>query len=1478
MDVSFKKIKIVKNITKPIKITSEKINIIFYGNDNKLHDIFKRLFEISKKALAILDNKKYLKEKFGDDWYEFLDLELLFKKSKEKLIYSDPLLESINTASNTYSDDMFSYLSNKSTNTNTKSYKYPVMFLNQNINLDDNIETIKNKIYVYTNIIPDFQHLCYEYKNNLYPLGYKYKENLRILDVDISYILNKNTISNLIDEKTYFRYKRDKLIYVNESKFLLKDYKNFNNVIGLFDLKKFMSNFNMSQIENLFQDSENKKKFFVSFVNKFWPNINEIKFDTILKNEKMIYLSKDIILNQSLKEQQIINYINSIDINNLKVDLSKSSIILIMFHINYKYVNEAFLNLRSIFDFFETSEEVPFIKFNDSITGKTIKKIYKPILKIVPKNDIIRMIKGEHPHGIHFRIRLSNNPKHPDYHNYMPIINLHSDGKVEFRPSWKQFKNTDFSVINDCVNTITNFIKKINNIHYEISQKSKEIRIPNKKTNNMEITFLNINIKFTLPSKNEINYEQLNEVAKVLNPYVSINNKELNETSNNLNGLYLRYKRVQNYEYYITDAIKILKEVYFFSDKRIIIELMKYFNKTKDEAIRSIDEWNIINIVKSQEEKKNAFKEYGKDIEKTIKKYTKRIGVDLKIQGPKEGEYNITIEGSNSIIQFNDIGNFISRMLYIYDNLDTILKKKNIFSFIFNKNTKGRILISKFNKVVVKDTKKVKNLKIADPNLFDINPSINKNKYKLYSKLCQGDRRQPVIYSEAEYKKLNLPTDDDLFKNNINNQKYALKVKNNTYSNKNNYYVCEDHKYKYPGFLQANKHPQNKCLICCHTSSSINKNKPAKFSTYNSCKGNEEIDDDVNINIKYVKQSGKYLKPYGLGKLPNDFDIFINETMIYKETKNNILENDSDYYLKYGVLQDKNTLFNIIISVLDFKNKNDLLKSIEKLISNDSIFNSLENGKIKYKFKNYKNFLLYLKSNDEIIDEKYTWNLFSQPNLSKKYSEGINIIVIKEDIEGKLNIICPYHDEINYFFDKNKTTLLLYKSEYYMNPVYRIQIKNNKLKIIKLQKNNTLLIDKLLNLYEDKCYKEKLRYENKFEKITNFNIPLNINNTYNELIKLKDYKIKFQTVNNLNNSNGIIMEETKSKNMVFIQVKPSQPLQKIKITDNIFQYNYNDIIKFVNILNKSTNIKIEIIKYIVNNYTDKIIKLLTNYGTTIPITPLNKNKIKIRLPYEVTIFNDNEINKYIKNNEIKDDDRIEAVKVINYKNELYQLFRLELSKKLDNEKDLNIRSKIIKIINNNSFNKLKSNFKELDISSENSRQIIEIVSKEKDINYISLLINDIKLKTDQKQKKLILNILEDNNLMFKDKEIKLKKIILSIIDDLIIISNKVPNLENYKQSNIRKTCQGYSLKSKCELNMHCVFDKNNKCKLFIPKGKDYFDRMILNLVQELLKNILKRNEILNNNMDLIIEKEKYIQRQNEILIDKEDYNINDLYK
>ena len=53
--------------------------------------------------------------------------------------------------------------------------------------------------------------------------------------------------------------------------------------------------------------------------------------------------------------------------------------------------------------------------------------------------------------------------------------------------------------------------------------------------------------------------------------------------------------------------------------------------------------------------------------------------------------------------------------------------------------------------------------------------------------------------------------------------------------------------------------------------------------------------------------------------------------------------------------------------------------------------------------------------------------------------------------------------------------------------------------------------------------------------------------------------------------------------------------------------------------------------------------------------------------------------------------------------------------------------------------------------------------------------------------------------------------------------------------------------------------------------------MVINLSQELLKNILKRSEILENNIDLIINKNKYIARENDILIDEENFDVNTLY-
>jgi hypothetical protein len=1476
MDIPFNKAKLKDYETKPFKISYEKLTLIYFGTDEKLRTIFEITIQ-NKNAKLILENKKYLSNYFGKNWYEYLELEVLFNKSLDKLRSADGVISNI--FSNSTSSSQESEFGVKK-----ERYMFPVKFIPEFINYDDSIENLKNNIYIHTGVVPDFQHLTYEYKSKLIPIGYKYYDNNRELSVDISSIFNIQKVFNLIDEKMYFRHKNDRLYYENLNKYLLKDYKTLGNEIGLVNIKTFLENYNINSIQELFQDIENKKKFFVTFVSKYWPNMNEIKFNNILNNEKIQYLSKDIMNQSRVIEQKIINYLHSIDSKDIKLDLDNSSITLIMFHINYPQNSlkkkDKFLNLRGIFDFFETTEDVPFVKFNDSITGKTIKKLYKPALKYIPKQDIKKMFTGEHPKGIHFRTRIVKNPRHQDYFNFMPIINIHDDGKVEFRPSWKQMKNTDFGMITDCVETITNFIKRINEIHHEINQQSKDIRIPNKKSGNMDITFLNINIKFKLPSKEEIDFNKLNEIIKVLNPFVSLNKKELlKDEIENIDegtGAYLRYKRVQNFELYLDNAIKVLKEVYVFSDKRIIIELINFFNMNREDATRKLDIWNKINLATVTEERQNIFKEYGKDVEKAINRFTKKIGIDIKIQGPKEDGYNIIIEGVNSISQYEDIFNFLGRLLHIYDNLDNILKKKSIFTEIFKKNTRGKIFTKKQLKLSVKDTKKVKNLKIADPKLFDINPNVNLSKYKLYSKLCQGDRRQPNVFNEEEFKKLNIKTDEELKKNKDYQSTYALKVKNKTYPDKVNYYVCEDDKYKYPGFLQSNKHPDNLCLICCHTSSSLNPNKPTKHSTYNSCKGQEDVDTESSINIKYVKQAGKAIKPDGLGKLPKNLDNYLNENMKYVESKNNILENGSDYYLKYGIKQDNTTFLNIIEQVLGFSSRKQLINNIENIVSNTKIFNSLGNGNLKYKFKTSKNYIKYLENKEnQIIDEEYTWDLLTQPNLGKNNKAGINILILNELEDGNINIICPYHDEIKHFISPEKKTLVIYKSAFSINPVFRVKVLKNKLEINPFMNSDEDIFKKIINIYNDKCFQEKRRFENRFENLTGFKIPHNLIDLQDELLKTNKFKLKYQHVDNLNHTVGLIFTLKNKKDLMYIPCKPSEPIKNLNSIDTNFDYDYNVIMKIVDNLFQTTNIKIEIIKYIVDA-NDKIIKLLTNYGTSIPIKPITKSKIIKKLPYEKSIFKESEIDKFINNKETLEDGRIKAVKIINYNDELYQLLRMEFSKLIENEKDLIIRKKIFRLIDKKS-STLKEDLKNIGVAADDRRKIIEINLNEKDIEFKKKSIMNLKIMQDQKIKQSINNIINDQNLKYEDKDEKLLKLIKNELKKIIISGKKIPDLTNYSISNIRKTCNVFTSKGKCNENIHCVFDKDGTCKLYIPEQSDFLIKMVINLSQELLKNILKRNEILNNNIDLFIDKNKYIKRGQEVLVEQEEFNINELY-
>ena len=70
-------------------------------------------------------------------------------------------------------------------------------------------------------------------------------------------------------------------------------------------------------------------------------------------------------------------------------------------------------------------------------------------------------------------------------------------------------------------------------------------------------------------------------------------------------------------------------------------------------------------------------------------------------------------------------------------------------------------------------------------------------------------------------------------------------------------------------------------------------------------------------------------------------------------------------------------------------------------------------------------------------------------------------------------------------------------------------------------------------------------------------------------------------------------------------------------------------------------------------------------------------------------------------------------------------------------------------------------------------------------------------------------------------------------------------------------------KNKCKLYDHCYWDKNS-CKLFL--NKDMYEYVFKKIIDELVNNEIKRYEILNNKLEEIIDKSKYLNP-------KKEYNI-----
>lgn len=649
----------------------------------------------------------------------------------------------------------------------------------------------------------------------------------------------------------------------------------------------------------------------------------------------------------------------------------------------------------------------------------------------------------------------------------------------------------------------------------------------------------------------------------------------------------------------------------------------------------------------------------------------------------------------------------------------------------------------------------------------------------------------------------------------------------------------------YPGFLDATFHPKGLCLPCCFKKSQENP-KSKFYKGFKKCIGDDVENDIIKDGKIYILSKGIPIDKDRYGKLNLEI-----AKILKTDLEKGYLEFNSGY-LRKGIKHEKNNSFlSAICDILSCDKINlkiDISKIKNILIEkiNEDLFKSLHSGNLQNIFKNpkseltpFQNYKKYILNNKIDINHVYLWDFLQRDNII--FENGINIFIFENN-----NLLCPKGENINYFYDITKKSILLIKSKDYYEPIYYLEGDGKGAKTICIFNYDNEEIRKIFDISFNGCknyddidwltiLKENIqKYDINIDNITLSNGD-DLQDVLNKLlINIKNNKLnsgylpELQYIDSYNKVFAI-----KLNNGLYLPVKPSKLIEKIKykIISDINEINKMDIkniIKYTNEINNVTKLNCKITHKILDISTKKnIIALVNENNRIIPIKKILNVNNGLKLS-NLNYYSD--VDESLENKIQKTDNRIEQINKKNFEDETYIRMKFELSNFLqikDNKKYLNDILEIINIGNKDINNERKKLYKILD-------------------NIYSELISD------------------------KDKNID-------------YYNYKVPNkrvpcfLRNTKKYN-----KDDNIKLSCNDDPHCITSKNS-CKLYlnnknllnIHKKFDNYNYYLSKIVDELLRYKMKRNEILYNNIPIIINKE-LIEPNNEKYIVIHSINYNEI--
>ena len=995
------------------------------------------------------------------------------------------------------------------------------------------------------------------------------------------------------------------------------------------------------------------------------------------------YFKDNFITQTTTHVSLFITNINGKDIN-LEKDITTASLL--------KF------NLHRIFENFNLSEKYPFVQYQPPDAAGWYK--FRTITPEYDKDAIQSKWLESNPYGISFKIKVDI--KGGSSNKYISV-KLSEYGRLEYKTQWKEEDQATFEDIHGTFHYIQDLIGKIN-------QENDYFKIYVPQNIDFKFAFINNIQSFILPrrtpmsDKNKkeiksytIDHNDLSDFCRLFFPYLSVvihprkrEGKEKKKVEDELSkyGTYLRYKRISNYssEMNIERRIRYFLKNYEYDEKGIIKEIGSQFNLTDAVVLQKIRETR--DKYPHLKKARNILKKF-----ENIPRI-KPSGVEVDIQGKSIENYKIRISGARSQNQLNQILKLMNIILYLYVDVyhHKNSDKKDMMDVLKSLNN----IAKRRNKVEViaeiqDDVRTIKQMTKLDKSRLGFRPEKGQNHW---SRNCQNSgtkKRQPTPnYSEVDLLAhgytLNPTTKQYEKKVKINGKEVILKSINIPSEGKNIYYTCDpevNKKYSYLGYLTKSKHPSGLCMPCCFKNDSFNTKNQKKREFNETCsKGGimESVGEIKNVKLDkiYILQETNKIQEGRYSFLPEYLEIFFNKLRSNdKIIKNHyLLQSKSGYFFKYGVSNQKIPYISAIASTLE-KEYGEILDELFNNM-NDTLFTCLNNGEIRLRFGDIETFKNYIYNGfgvsheflDDLVSFKFDINTYIfEKRVSKRIDEESNWIKYDDYV-----LLCKNIESYNDY--KTKKNLILIKDDTIYFPVFHLQKDQQKK-------------EKYMNVYKTYMFEDiENNIVNRVNKyytlncLQNTKISSTIFLTAREVKnKLTSNEITGQVIDSRYKCRFLIITKKNSKNEFLFPVQSSGCIDKVPIHKN-----YVDFINSINtsmnfLLSVDVNVKgITWSQKIRDKYMVSGLYIEENIILPITIVRMDENEIK-KFAKEYKIKNFMIVNR--KEDDIIDreilkgadniivDDRILKVNKVEYTEESYARFRLELSEYLFNNQKLN---------------------------------------------------------------------------------------------------------------------------------------------------------------------------------------------------------------